>query len=142
MKFSKFFIASLKRTAQNVQPLVRRKNKILQSMKELQEELESIETQLQGYQTPIMAATGGLTTEDLVVRTITDTGKKDKEGNPIKVTKYELKYPETIVPLAENENATAEELNTEVKKNDEISQTTEESPFELPFGVTVTPSNN
>lgn len=97
-EFSKFFTASLKRTAQNVYPLVRRKNKLLDEIAERQAELESIEQQIAGYQIPIKEATGGFTTEDLVKREVIDTGKVDKDGRPIKQTVYSLKYPETIVP--------------------------------------------
>ena len=97
-EFSKFFVASLKRTAQNVYPLVRRKNKLIEGIESMQEELEELQAELDGYQAPIAQATGGYTTEDLVTRTVVDTGKKDKDGKPIKVTQYSLTYPDTIVP--------------------------------------------
>lgn len=97
-EFSKFFTASLKRTAQNVYPLVRRKHKLLDEIADRQAELESIEQQIAGYQIPIKEATGGFTTEDLVKREVIDTGKVDKDGRPIKQTVYSLKYPETIIP--------------------------------------------
>lgn len=97
-EFSKFFTASLKRTAQNVYPLVRRKHKLLDEIADRQAELESIEQKIAGYQIPIKEATGGFTTEDLVKREVIDTGKVDKDGRPIKQTVYSLKYPETIIP--------------------------------------------
>ena len=97
-EFSKFFTASLKRTAQNVYPLVRRKHKLLDEIADRQAELESIEQQIAGYKIPIKEATGGFTTEDLVKREVIDTGKVDKDGRPIKQTVYSLMYPETIVP--------------------------------------------
>lgn len=100
-EFSKFFIAALKRTAQNVYPLVRRKNKIKEEMESLQNELDEIQTQIDGYQYPIAQETGGYTTEDLVVRTVVDSGKLDKDGKPIKVTQYTLAYPDTVVPPEE-----------------------------------------
>lgn len=107
-EFSKFFIASLKRTAQNVNPLVRRKNKLLAQIGEMREELASIQAQIDGYQIPIKEATGGWTTEDLVERVVTETTKLDKDGKPIKMTQYVLKYPDTIVPP---EIATPKEVN-------------------------------
>ena len=39
----------------------------------------------------IKALTGGFTSEDLIVKRVEDTGKVDKEGKPVKVTKYEPK---------------------------------------------------
>ena len=52
-EFSKFFIASLKRTAQNVSPLVRRKQKLQAEIAEREEELESIQIQIDAHEAPI-----------------------------------------------------------------------------------------
>lgn len=102
-EFSKFFVASLKRTAQNVSPLVRRKQKLQAEIAEREEELKSIQVQLDSYEAPIKEATGGYGTEDLIVRVVEITDKLDKDGKPIKQTKWNLRYPETIVPVAEEE---------------------------------------
>lgn len=101
-EFSKFFVASLKRTAQNVSPLVRRKQKLQAEIAEREEELKSIQFQLDTYEAPIKEATGGYSTEDLVTRVVEETGKVDKDGKPIKMTRWVLRYPETIVPTCEN----------------------------------------
>ena len=37
------------------------------------------------------------------------TAKVDKNGRPIKVTKYTLKFPDTIIPVAENTATSAPE---------------------------------
>lgn len=100
-EFSKFFIASLKRTAQNVSPLVRRKQKLQAEIAEREEELKSIQIQIDAHEAPIKEATDGYGTEDLVIRTVEVTDKLDKDGKPVKVTKWNLKYPETIVPIEE-----------------------------------------
>ena len=98
-KFTKFQIAQLKRTAQNVAQMVRRKETITKSLTELNAELEQINAQIDGWQGPIKMVFDGYTTEDLVIKEINDTGKVDpKTGKPIKVTKFVLKYPETVVP--------------------------------------------
>lgn len=97
-KFSKFFVASLKRTAQNVYPLVRQRNKLQKQIEEAEEELNSINVQLDAYQTPIKEQTGGYTTDDLISREVINTGKTDKNGKPVKQTVYKLIYPDTIVP--------------------------------------------
>lgn len=111
-EFSKFFVASLKRTAQNVSPLVRRKQKLQAEIAEREEEMASIQKQLDTYEAPIKEATGGYGTEDLVIRTVEVTDKMDKDGKPVKVTKWNLKYPETIIP-EEEEVVTEENENTE-----------------------------
>lgn len=105
-QFSKFQIASFKRTAQNVYPLVRERNKLINTLKETAEKLENIKMQLEAYQAPIKAATGGYTTDDLIEREVIDTGKLDKNGNPVKQTVFRLKYPETIIPVSDEEAET------------------------------------
>ena len=74
-EFSKFFVASLKRTAQNVSPLVKRKQKLKAEIADREEELKSIQVQLDAYEAPIKEATGGYGIEDLVVRTVEVTGR-------------------------------------------------------------------
>ena len=120
-EFSKFFIASLKRTAMNVSPLVRRKQKLLAEIAKREEELESIQKQLDTYEAPIKEVTGGYGTEDLVVRTVEVTDKVDKDGKPIKITKWNLKFPETIVPVAEEET-TVEDAGMPVEEIDEAEE--------------------
>lgn len=111
-QFSKFQIASFKRTAQNVYPLVREREKLVKILRETAEKLENIKVQLDAYQAPIKAATGGFTTDDLIVREVIDTGKLDKNGNPIKQTVFKLKYPETIIPNDIAVNGTVENAET------------------------------
>lgn len=102
-EFSKFQIASFKRTAQNVYPLVRRKEKVVNTINELNAELADLQMQIDAYQGPIKAMTGGYSTEDIIIREVIDTGSVDKKGNPIKQTVFKLKYPETVIPVEEPE---------------------------------------
>ena len=83
--------ASVKRVAQNVNPLVVKRDKLNAKIVELTKEVESLESEIRGHELGILALTGNYTSEDLVVKTVEDTGKVDKQGNPIKVTKYEPK---------------------------------------------------
>lgn len=109
-EFSKFFIANLKRTAQIVNPLVKKKEKLQKAIAGKQAELAEVEADIAEYQGPIMRATGGYTTEDLITRTVVES--TDKEGKIIKQTRYELTYPETVIPPAE------EETSIEVEKEE------------------------
>ena len=97
-KFSKTQIASFKRTAQNVYPLVRKKEKLVEQINAAQAELTDIEAQIDAQQGYIKSVTGGYTTENIIIREVTDTGKLDKNGNPVKVTTFKLRYPETVIP--------------------------------------------
>lgn len=83
--------ATVKRVAQNVNPLVVKKNKIAAKINELNAEYNALVEEIEGHEMGIKALTGGLISEDLVVKKVEDTGKVDKDGKPIKVTKYEPK---------------------------------------------------
>lgn len=101
--------AGVKRIAQNVNPLVVKKNKIAAKISELSKEYNALEAEIEGHEMGVKALTGGLTSEDLVVKKVEDTGKVDKDGKPIKVTKYEPKAG--VVTYNEEQNVY--EIHTE-----------------------------
>jgi prefoldin subunit 5 len=115
-EFSKFQIATIKRTAQSVNPIVSKKNRLKAQIAEFQAEVDSLEIQQNAFEAPIKEITGGYTTEDLVDKVVTGTGKFDKSGVEIKTTKYVLKYPETIVPV-KTETEIAEHDSQELPDN-------------------------
>ena len=98
-KFSKFEVATIKRTAQSVNPMVSRKTKIKEQIDALQAEYDQLDTMQEQYEASIKTMTGGYGTEDLVEKVIETTSAVDKNGKPVKVTKYVLKYPDTIIPV-------------------------------------------
>ena len=102
-------MATVKRVAQNVNPLVVKKNKIAAKINELNAEYNALTEEIEGHEMGIKALTGGFISEDLVVKKVEDTGKVDKDGKPIKVTKYEPK--EGVVVF--NEEANVYEIHTE-----------------------------
>lgn len=112
-KFSKIEIAVIKRTAQNVAQFVTKKERLDAKIAELEAEKAALQPMIDAFQGPIKAMTGGYTTEDLVVRESVGTGKMDaKTGKEIMQTRYELKYPETVIPV---ENAASEEQPIEMQ---------------------------
>lgn len=124
-KFNKYELTTIKRTAQNVNPMVTRKNKVMEEIKTLQEEYNKLCTMQEQYEAPIKTMTGGYTTEDLVQKVVKDTGKTDKNGNPVKVTKYEFKYPDTIIPPVEVQGVEAQGID--------LPKENTEDDNELPF---------
>lgn len=100
MEFNKFTKAQIKRTAMNVWPMVSKRNKLQEKIEEMQKEINALQVSIDANETAIKNLTG-YSTEDLIVRTVVDTGKVDKKGQPIKITKYDLKYPETVIPVKE-----------------------------------------
>lgn len=109
--------ATVKRVAQNVNPLVVKKNKIAAKINELNAEYNALTEEIEGHEMGIKALTGGYISEDLVVKKVEDTGKVDKEGKPIKVTKYEPK--EGVVVF--NEEANVYEIHVDEPKVEEVT---------------------
>ena len=127
-EFSKFEIAVIKRTAQNVNPMVTKKNKIRKQIAALSEEYDTLDKMQEQYEASIKTMTGGYSTEDLVDKVIKDTGKVDKDGKPIKVTQYILKYPKIIIPVSAtvDENASAD-----IAAMDEVAEAVPEAEAEV-----------
>lgn len=109
--------ATVKRVAQNVNPLVVKKNKVAAKIDELNAEYNDLVREIEGHEMGIKALTGGFISEDLVVKKVEDTGKVDKDGKPIKVTKYEPK--EGVVTF--NEESNVYEINTEEPVMEDVS---------------------
>ena len=109
-------MATVKRVAQNVNPLVVKKNKIAAKIDELNAEYNALVEEIEGHEMGIKALTGGLTSEDLVVKKVEDTGKVDKNGCPVKVTKYEPK--EGVVVF--NEETNVYEIHTEEPEIEDV----------------------
>lgn len=131
-EFSKFQIATLKRSAQNVNPIVTKKNKIKAQIDALNEEYNQLQAQQDAWEAAIKEMTGGYTTEDLVEKVVETTDKVDKDGKPIKVTKYVLRYPETIIPPTEVEveNTVSTEVVNDTEKAPEVEvKAGEEAPI-------------
>ena len=122
-KFTKFEVAAMKRTAANVDQFVRRRNTLMAKKNEIDAELETINASIEAADAPTKAMTGGYGSEQLFTKEITDTGKVDKNGTPIKTTKFVPKYPETIIPVEEetcictnSEEVVLEEVSEEVSE--------------------------
>ena len=115
-------MAAVKRVAQNVNPAVTRRNKLIEQINKLSAELELTQQEIEGHELGIKAITGGYTSEDLVVKTVKDTGKVGKDGKPIKATTYE---PAEHVVF--NEEAKLYEIhmpNPEAINADEVADST------------------
>ena len=128
--------AGVKRIAQNVNPLVVKKNKIAAKIDELNAEYNALTEEIDGHEMGVKALTGGLTSEDLVVKKVENTGKVDKDGKPVKVTKYEPKAGVVVF----NEEANVYEIHVEEPAIDNVAPETvddaEKAPErELPAGT-------
>lgn len=106
-KFDKFFVANLRRTFQIVAPAVKEKQKLQAEVEAKQARIAELEAKISVLDEPIKRDTGGYGVEDLIVREVVDAGT-DKNGKTIKVTKLNLRYPETIVPPTSEEQPVGE----------------------------------
>ena len=99
-EFNKFHKAMIKRVAQNVAQYVAKRNKLAAEIEEKQQEIDSLQKLIDTSDAPVRELTG-YGVEELVRKVVTPTDKLDKNGNIIKSVKFELIYPDTVVPVTE-----------------------------------------
>ena len=114
-EFTKFELARMKRTAQNVEGFLKQKNKLEEKKAKIEKELAIVNQQIELTDAPTVAMTG-YHTEDIIKKVVTPTDQVDKNGNIIKKVTFEFIYPDTIVPpvtdVAEEETPDKVEITT------------------------------
>ena len=123
-------MAMIKRIAMNVNPLVVKKNKLVSKINELTAEIAEINDAIEGNEMGIKTITGGLSSEILITKTVTDSGKVDKNGNPIKVTKYEPN-PEFVKWNEDKKVYTLEEPTVEEDNTENNTDNTDNTDDEI-----------
>lgn len=96
-EFNRTFIASMKNIAKSISSSVKERDKLEREIAERQARIAEIDQDITESEAIVRRKTG-YGVMDLIKRDVIDTGKVDKNGKPIKVTQYNLIYPETIVP--------------------------------------------
>ena len=115
-EFTKFELARLKRTAQNVEGFLKQKNKLEEKKTKIEEELSIINQQIELTDAPTVAMTG-YHTEDIIKKVVTPTDQVDKNGNIIKKVTFEFIYPDTIIPPVKEEPVVDAPSSTENNEN-------------------------
>ena len=92
-------IAQIKRTAQNVAPMVTKREKLLSKISALQLEVATLDKQIDAWEIAVKAMTNGFTSSDLINRVVKESVSED--GKVTKTVTYELKFPETVIPVLE-----------------------------------------
>lgn len=130
-EFTKFELARMKRTAQNVEGFLKQKNKLEAKKADIEAELAKINEQIELTDAPTVAMTG-YHTEDIIKKVVTPTDQVDKNGNTIKKTTFEFIYPDTIVPPVDTESASTEGETTESEAtvDEDTVEDTEETVIE------------
>ena len=114
--------ASIKRIYMNVSPLIIKKNKLISKINELTLEIAQINDEIAGNEMGVKALTGGYSSEQLVIRTVENTGKVNSNGSAIKSTKYSPN-PEYITWNEETKKYELKELVEEAPKDIEVEDT-------------------
>lgn len=122
-EFTKFELARMRRTAQNVEGFLKQRNKLEEKKAKIEEELAVINQQIELTDAPTVAMTG-YHTEDIIKKVVTPTDQVDKNGNIIKKVTFEFIYPDTIVPPVTDEGASA---NVEWTTASDVEESSEET---------------
>lgn len=144
--FNKIEIAIIKRTAQNVQQYVNKKEKLnaeIEKIKtskqemidkyaasldeklavkvaKIQAEINVFQPIIDSFQGPIKEMTGGYTTEDLITKEVVHTGKIDATtGKELLQTRFVLKYPDTVIPPVTEEPNCAVPTDLDAEEDEE-----------------------
>lgn len=123
-EFTKFELARLKRTAQNVEGFLKQKNKLETKKAEIEAELANVNQQIELTDAPTVAMTG-YHTEDIIKKVVTPTDQVDKNGNVIKKVTFEFIYPDTIVPPVTEEETLVNNEETMVSDKESDNESTE-----------------
>ena len=123
-EFTKFELARLKRTAQNVEGFLKQKNKLEAKKAEIEAELVNVNQQIELTDAPTVAMTC-YHTEDIIKKVVTPTDQVDKNGNVIKKVTFEFIYPDTIVPPVTEEETLVNNEETMVSDKESDNESTE-----------------
>lgn len=124
-EFTKFELARMKRTAQNVEGFLKQKNKLEEKKAKIEEELAVINQQIELTDAPTVAMTG-YHTEDIIKKVVTPTDQVDKNGNIIKKVTFEFIYPDTIVPPVTDVAEEETPVNVEETTASDVEEPSEE----------------
>lgn len=127
-EFSTKTLAAIKRIAMNVDAAINKKNKLEEKKAAIEAELAELYEEIALMEAPVKKMTGGYGVEDIIVKTVTPNGKLDAKGNMQKTTKYEFKYPETIIPPFQPEALNDGEAVDETP-NTEVETSAAEAPY-------------
>ena len=123
-EFTKFELARLKRTAQNVEGFLKQKNKLEAKKAEIEAELANVNQQIELTDAPTVGMTG-YHTKDIIKKVVTPTDQVDKNGNVIKKVTFEFIYPDTIVPPITEEETLVNNEETMVSDKESDNESTE-----------------
>ena len=123
-------LAQVKRIAQNVDADYQNVCKLNEKIKELTAQRDALQQGIDEMEAPVIRKTGFKSTDifaKVIIPQFNEDGspKMDKNGRPIKVTKYTLRYPDTIIPVENTPTENAEVKEAEAPATEEENVETE-----------------
>ena len=121
-------LAQVKRIAQNVDADYQKVCKLNEKIAELTKERDSLQQGIDEQEAPVIRKTGGYKSTDIFAKTIVPqfnedgTPKTDKEGRQVKVTKYVMRYEDTIIPVAPVSEEGQSEVTTPTEPENVVSE--------------------
>jgi hypothetical protein len=101
-------LAQIRRIAQNVDDNFQKVTKMNEKIAELTAQRDELQKDIDEMEAPVMRKTGGYKSTDIYKKVIIPqfnedgTPKTDKNGRQLKVTKYTLRYEDTILPPSDD----------------------------------------
>jgi len=108
-------LATVKRVAQNVDSNYQKVIKLNAQITKLTEERDNLQMEIDEMEAPIIRKTGGYKSTDIYEKQVipqfneNGTPKTDKDGRQLKVTKWVLRYGDSILPPSEVSSEVPEE---------------------------------
>lgn len=130
-RISFFEFQSVKSVAKAIEPKLREQAKIKNQMEKLANEYKKCDADIAALESGVVSLIG-FHVQDLIKKVVEDTGRVDKEGNPVKVTKY---VPTDIVTYDDN----AKQYVITICDEETV---VEETPAEEPVEAPVTEAGN
>ena len=103
-ELSRFELAIVKRTAQNIKSLRTKRDKLVEKIEKAQEELGVINEAIEGFEAPIKTMTGGFTSEEVLagIMAVAEATEAAPEGEVSEEVVGEVEVPASeAVALAE-----------------------------------------
>ena len=121
-------LAQVRRIAQNVDADYQKVGKLNEQIAKLTAQRDELQQGIDEMEAPVIRKTGGFKSTDIYEKTIVPqfndngTPKTDKDGRQIKVTKYVMRYPDTIIPVAPVSEEGQSEVTTPTEPENVVSE--------------------
>lgn len=96
-------IANWRRIRINIESELNKLHKAEEELKILQHKIEELHNSIDIQEYPVKKATGGYTSQDIFVKEWLVNDKVSVNGKTVRKAIYNLRYPDTIVPPADND---------------------------------------